>query len=47
MLPHRVDGPPRREWAPPVKRRYLRIVDGKLDVREFDRFYAYACDDLR
>lgn len=47
VLPHAVEGVPRREWAPPAKLQIPRVIGGKVDVAEFDRFYAYACADLR
>lgn len=47
VLPHAVEGLPRREWRPPVMQRYPLLNDGKLQVRDFDRFYAYACEELR
>jgi hypothetical protein len=47
VLPRLVEDVPRREWVSPVKLPELRITDGRLHIREHDRFHAYPCDALR
>jgi hypothetical protein len=47
VLPYNVPDVPGREWVAPAKLQIPGLSGGKLHVREFDRFYAYACETLR